>query len=407
MKVGMVVWPRWRLAAGAAALALALGSLAGGPLMAAEHGDPEPTVNWDLPMEFEPGPGWPEGWVPPEPPGEIPQRVIDYFESLKSLPVEEIPERLEMRVLDPLPAWTREYPYWWNYVPVVCGRTMYAYFHPEPDTGLLYQMTGHNYFVVLATEGPDCQFIPVRQIAQIPNPTPEEEEQAWLSLLIMEHKIWARGGRENELRDCVAYAREGTVDNIPVCFNSGYASERFDAPAYLDVEAGRVRVPIRFVSEMMGADVSWNEETQQVTIEFPEIVREVVQPEPLPGYEPSDWGVPGEYFLDGTKLKFVLNTVVQPRRTIVLTIGSDVAVVDGQEVRIDAPPVIRPPGRTMVPVRFIAEAMGAKVYWVGSEPIWPDPDGGLSGRYQVHIYTRFWPYYEYPSWFLETYGVKF
>ena len=64
-------------------------------------------------------------------------------------------------------------------------------------------------------------------------------------------------------------------------------------------------------------------------------------------------------------------------------------------------------GRTMVPVRFIAEQMGAKVYWVGAEPIFRRDDGTISGTYQVHIFTPFFPLYEYPSWYLENRAVRY
>ena len=89
-----------------------------------------------------------------------------------------------------------------------------------------------------------------------------------------------------------------------------------------------------------------------------------------------------------------------------LTIDHPVAVVDGREVPLDAPPVIRN-DRTMVPVRFIAEQMGAKVYWVGAEPIFRLDDGTMSGTYQVHIFTPFFPLYEYPSWYLENRAVRY
>lgn len=50
----------------------------------------------------------------------------------------------------------------------------------------------------------------------------------------------------------------------------------------------------------------------------------------------------------------------QPR--IVLTIGSTTALVDGREVTLDVAPRIEQ-GRTLVPIRFIAEALGHRVDW--------------------------------------------
>lgn len=50
-------------------------------------------------------------------------------------------------------------------------------------------------------------------------------------------------------------------------------------------------------------------------------------------------------------------------RRLQLTVGQNVAYVDDKPVPIDAPPVIVPPGRVLVPLRFINEALGARVQW--------------------------------------------
>ena len=50
---------------------------------------------------------------------------------------------------------------------------------------------------------------------------------------------------------------------------------------------------------------------------------------------------------------------------IKLRIGSNVAQVNHQDKTLDAPPYIKN-GRTMVPIRFISEALGAKVDWDGN-----------------------------------------
>ena len=47
---------------------------------------------------------------------------------------------------------------------------------------------------------------------------------------------------------------------------------------------------------------------------------------------------------------------------IVLKIGSTNAKVDGEAKECDAAPIIRN-GRTMLPARFVAENLGAKVFW--------------------------------------------
>lgn len=91
----------------------------------------------------------------------------------------------------------------------------------------------------------------------------------------------------------------------------------------LDVEPRRVNdrllVPMRAIFEALGAEVFWDEATETVT------------------------GV-----RNGT--------------TVVLKIGSSSATVNGREISIDTEPVIEN-GRTLVPVRFVAESLGAAVNW--------------------------------------------
>ena len=52
---------------------------------------------------------------------------------------------------------------------------------------------------------------------------------------------------------------------------------------------------------------------------------------------------------------------------ITLTIGSNVMNVNGQKMFLDTEPIIDGNGRTLVPVRAIAEALGCEVGWIPSE----------------------------------------
>lgn len=81
----------------------------------------------------------------------------------------------------------------------------------------------------------------------------------------------------------------------------------------------RTMLPIRFVAENLGADVAWDAETRIVTI------------------------------TDG-------------ETTIKITIDSDVALVNGEEVKLDSEAHIEN-DRTYIPVRFVAESLKAKVFW--------------------------------------------
>lgn len=83
---------------------------------------------------------------------------------------------------------------------------------------------------------------------------------------------------------------------------------------------GRVMVPMRGVFEHMGANVTWHHETRTV--------------------------------------------VAQSAKTeIRLPIGSMHAWVDGRQMSLDSPAIIRN-GRTLVPLRFTAEALDASVDWM-------------------------------------------
>lgn len=82
---------------------------------------------------------------------------------------------------------------------------------------------------------------------------------------------------------------------------------------------GRVLVPLRGVLEEIGADISWNEATQTVKANMGE-------------------------------------------RTIQLTLGRRTALINNESVSLRVP-AMRIGGSTMVPLRFIGEALGARVDW--------------------------------------------
>ncbi len=94
----------------------------------------------------------------------------------------------------------------------------------------------------------------------------------------------------------------------------------FDSQPFL--ENDRTFVPMRKIFEKLGATIEWDDATQTVT---------------------------------GTKDK----TVVK------LTIGSEIATINGVEKTLDAVPQLRN-DRTMIPLRFVAEALGCKVDWSDS-----------------------------------------
>lgn len=87
------------------------------------------------------------------------------------------------------------------------------------------------------------------------------------------------------------------------------------------IEQGTTMVPVRYVSEELNAEVDWNAETKQVTVTDPVTDQQIV-----------------------------------------LTVDSTLAKVNGEEVTLDLPAVVRD-GRVFVPLRFIAESLGGEVFW--------------------------------------------
>jgi len=91
-----------------------------------------------------------------------------------------------------------------------------------------------------------------------------------------------------------------------------------DAQAFID-ENQRTLVPVRFVAEALGARVGWEAETRSVPIK-------------------------------------------KDAQSIRLTIGSNIATVNGEEVTFDTQAVMEG-GRTFVPLRFVSEILGVAVEW--------------------------------------------
>lgn len=93
---------------------------------------------------------------------------------------------------------------------------------------------------------------------------------------------------------------------------------QLDAAPYL--HNGTTMLPFAFIGEALGAKVGWVGETKTVSFE-------------------------------------------SGQNRIELQIGSKAALVNGTIVELDAPPVIKS-NRTLVPLRFVSENLGAKVEWV-------------------------------------------
>lgn len=124
-----------------------------------------------------------------------------------------------------------------------------------------------------------------------------------------------------------AQGRFQTLDVLPVSLTFEGQPLNTDVPAF--IQGGRTLVPVRVISEQLEALVTWKPDTRQIQIET-------------------------------------------GSTSITLAIGSPDAVVDGKIVPLYggvAPTLASPAGtaaRTMVPVRFVSEQLGAEVGYDGA-----------------------------------------
>ncbi|MCF8011428.1 MAG: N-acetylmuramoyl-L-alanine amidase [Clostridiales bacterium] len=95
-----------------------------------------------------------------------------------------------------------------------------------------------------------------------------------------------------------------------------------DQNPFINTSTGRTYVPLRFVTEKLGAEVGWNQEEKAAVIKK-----------------------------DGNIIK--------------APVGSNSPTVNGDKVSLDAPVKLMN-SRTLVPLRFMSEAVGARVNWNGN-----------------------------------------
>ncbi|MGQ7280577.1 N-acetylmuramoyl-L-alanine amidase [Brevibacillus thermoruber] len=112
-------------------------------------------------------------------------------------------------------------------------------------------------------------------------------------------------------------AAAGSAKEEPVNLMINGQAVQPDVPPL--IQNGRTLVPIRVIAEGLGADVKWDEAARTATIKR-----------------------------GGQKL--------------VLTLDSTAALVNGKQVKLDTPPVVRQQ-RMLLPLRFVAESLGVTVGW--------------------------------------------
>lgn len=123
--------------------------------------------------------------------------------------------------------------------------------------------------------------------------------------------------------DAIAQMYEDAKSLDAGCVTVNNHLVKFDAPPY--IKGGSTYVPLRAISEQLGAQVSWNAETQTVTITK-----------------------------EGT--------------TIELKANSTTVMVNGTPTELNSPATVTN-GRTYLPLRFLAETLNFDVTWDGDHDI--------------------------------------
>lgn len=132
------------------------------------------------------------------------------------------------------------------------------------------------------------------------------------------------------------------AQNVDVVVDGQQVSFPLQQPT---IDHGRVLIPLRNVFEQMGATVMWEASTRTVR-------------------------------------------AARGNTLVVLEIGSRTAQVDGVRHDLDVPPRVLN-GRTLIPFRFVSEALGATVHWDDSAKLVTVHPGGenLSKEPSARTYT--------------------
>jgi hypothetical protein len=157
-----------------------------------------------------------------------------------------------------------------------------------------------------------------------------------LSIIVFPAFVWSN----KAIADTTGSTGAGTIpiDNVEfvIGMNQYFVNGQtpgisMDAAAYIDPNSGRTLVPVRYLDDALGATTNWDADTQEVTV----------------------------------------STAIY---NIAMTIGSATLTVNGQAQALDQAPVINN-GRTYLPARWVANALGYQVDWNAQYQIviiWPN-----------------------------------
>lgn len=130
--------------------------------------------------------------------------------------------------------------------------------------------------------------------------------RAWMIPLLILMLIWPGGSAKAESGDQITIFLDGSI-------------LQSDTPPYVKAKENVTMVPLRIISESLGAHVTWSSTAKSATIQKEE-------------------------------------------HELILVMGSKTARVDGNDIALDVS-VENINGRTMVPLRFVSEQLGLGVEW--------------------------------------------
>jgi len=141
----------------------------------------------------------------------------------------------------------------------------------------------------------------------------------------LQNEIALLSSRVEQLERKIAGLSQGTGGTIKLTVGEkvayiGNTPRQMEVPPA--IYNGHTLLPLRFVGEALGAKFNYDPGTKTVTFST-------------------------------------------AARSVTLKIGGTSAVVDGREVKLDVPARVVS-GRTLVPLRFVGESLGAKVNWDGN-----------------------------------------
>jgi photosystem II stability/assembly factor-like uncharacterized protein len=175
---------------------------------------------------------------------------------------------------------------------------------------------------------------------------------------------WLAAGASATFRivpDAGYHVRSIMVDGVPVAAAASYTFEGVGSNHTLRVEFARDAM--KTIRLTIGSATMWLDDGSMVRLEVPPVILNARTLLPIRAVVDA---VGGTIAWDPSARKV---TIVRKDKTVLLWIDKNVAEVNGDRVPVDADARVVPvimSGRTLLPLRFVAESLGLDVQWNGA-----------------------------------------